>query len=238
VGDATVAADVSRLLSGQSIDLVLSDPPYGVDYVGKTEEALTIQNDGEQDLGALLGSSMKLALGACRPGAVWYIAAPAGPQFAAFAVVLAELGVWRQTLVWVKDTMVLGRSDYHYRHEAIFYGWAPGAAHRPPPDRTRTSVLEFDRPKASREHPTMKPLPLWAELVGNSTARGGLVYDPFAGSGTSIVACEQRGRVCRAMEIDPRYADVCVARWEKLTGRKAEREPSKEKDPVAGVGEG
>jgi site-specific DNA-methyltransferase (adenine-specific) len=157
----------------------------------------------------------------CRPGAVWYVAAPPGTQFAVFAGVLGGLGIWRQTLAWVKDSMVLGRSDYHYRHEAIFYGWVPGESHRAPPDRTRTSVLEFARPRASREHPTMKPPALWAELMGNSSGRGDLVYEPFSGSGTTIVTAEQLRRRCRAVEIEPRYVDVAVRRWQTLTGKPA-----------------
>jgi len=220
-GDSASASDTERLLNGAKADLVLTDPPYGVDYVGKTEQALEIQNDGAPGLGALLRGSLTVTLERTRPGAVWYVAAPAGPQFASFAEILSELGVWRQTLAWVKDSMVLGHSDYHYKHEVIFYGWSPGAAHRAPPDRTRTSVLEFERPKASREHPTMKPLALWAELLSNSTARGELVYDPFSGSGTTIIACEQLGRRGCAVEIDPRYVDVAVRRWQALTGKEA-----------------
>jgi DNA modification methylase len=147
--------------------------------------------------------------------------------------------------------MVLGHSNYHYKHEAVFYGWVPGAAHREPPDRTRTTVLEFARPKASREHPTMKPLALWAELMGNSTGRGDLCYEPFSGSGTSIVTAEQLGRRCCALELEPRYVDVAVKRWETLTGRCAvlesdgrafsevaeERLPAREKAPEAGAKE-
>ena len=220
-GDSTSAGDVDRVTANEPASLILTDPPYGVDYTGKTKDALVIASDTEAGLETLLRGSLGNALRVSRPGAVWYVAAPAGPQFAHFGMVLAELGVWRQTLVWVKDSMVLGHSDYHYRHEAVFYGWTPGAEHRPPPDRTRTTVLEFARPKASREHPTMKPLALWSELVGNSTARGDLVYEPFSGSGTSIVACEALGRRCRALEKEGRYVDVAVKRWEAASGRSA-----------------
>jgi site-specific DNA-methyltransferase (adenine-specific) len=220
-GDSTKRDDVERVMAGERADLCLTDPPFGVEYVGKTSDALVIQNDDAEGLQSLLEGSLGLALEVSRPGAVWYVAAPAGPQFAVFANVLTALGVWRQTLVWVKDSMVLGRSDYHYKHEALFYGWAPGAAHREPPDRTRTTVLEFDRPKASREHPTMKPVALWSELMANSTARGDLVYEPFSGSGTTIVTAEQLGRRCRAIELEPRYVDVAVRRWEQLTGKQA-----------------
>jgi len=220
-GDSTVADDVAGLMLDQQADLILTDPPYGVSYTGKTEDALTIENDGVDGLESLLRASLTLALHSSKPGAVWYVAAPAGTQFGIFGSILTELEVWRQTLAWVKDSMVLGHSDYHYKHESIFYGWSPGSPHRAPPDRTRTSVLEFDRPKASREHPTMKPLALWAELLGNSTTHGDLVYEPFSGSGTTLIACEQLSRRCRAIEIDPRYVDVAVIRWQALTGMEA-----------------
>ncbi len=251
-GDSTEAAEVDQVMRGERAALIQTDPPFGVDYVGKTADALVIQNDGEAGLAELLRGSLGQALRVSEPGAVWYVAAPAGPQFLTFATVLTELGVWRQTLVWVKDSMVLGHSDYHYRHEALFYGWSPGSAHRQPPDRTRTSVLEFARPKASREHPTMKPVALWCELIGASTARGDLVYEPFAGSGTSLVACEQLGRRCCAIEIEPAYADVSVKRWQALSGEQAvldgdgrtfeevaaQRLPAREKAPESsGAGE-
>ena len=116
--------------------------------------------------------------------------------------------------------MVLGHSDFHYKHETLYYGWVPGS-HREPPTRTCTSVLEFARPKASREHPTMKPIELWAFLLSCSTGLGDLIYDPFSGSGTTIIACEQLGRKCYAIEIEPRYVDVGVRRWQKLTGKAA-----------------
>ncbi len=223
-GDSTSPEDVARLMDGDKASLVLTDPPYGVSYEGKTDQALTIQNDGAGDLEVLLPAAFGQMIEHSRPGAVWYVAAPAGPQFLDFARVLTELGVWRQTLAWVKDSMVLGRSDYHYKHEAVFYGWSPGAAHRAPPDRTRTSVFEFARPKASREHPTMKPIALWNEFMGNSTIKGELVLDLFAGSGTTIIAAEQLDRRAAVMELEPKYCDVIVDRWEKFTGRKAERE--------------
>jgi DNA modification methylase len=220
-GDATKPEDLDRVLDGENANLVLTDPPYGVSYVGGTEEALTIQNDDQEGLLELLESVFPLLAQRTNPGAGWYVAAPAGPQFLSFAQVLDELGVWRQTLVWVKDSMVLGHSDYHYRHEAIFYGWTPGSAHRAPPDRTRTTILEHARPKASREHPTMKPVALWAELLANSSGKGDLVLDPFCGSGTTVIAAEQLGRRAGVLELEPRYCDVIVNRWQELTGKDA-----------------
>jgi len=184
--DAREPESYRRLLGDARVDLVWTDPPYGVAYVGKTEDALRIQNDelSGDDLERFLEAALTGALRTSKSGATWYIAGPAGPNFLPFAKVLDRLGVWRQTLVWVKDALVLGRSDYHYRHEAIFYGWTPGAAHREPPDRTRDTVWEFDRPKASRDHPTSKPVGLVAHAIRMSSAKGELVLDCFAGSGT------------------------------------------------------
>jgi DNA modification methylase len=149
----------------------------------------------------------------------------------AFAQALIDAG-WRlhQELVWVKDVFVLGHSDYHYQHEPIFYGYGPGAGRpgrgdhegtRWHGDHSQSSVLPFDRPKRSEEHPTMKPVELVAYCLGNSSAVGEAVLDPFVGSGTTIIAAEQLGRRCYAMEIDPRYVAVTIKRWEAFTGRKA-----------------
>ncbi len=135
----------------------------------------------------------------------------------------------RQTLVWVKDAFVLGRSDWHYRHEPIYYGHKPGAgrigrgARGWFGDNAQDSVLEVPRPRASGEHPTMKPPELIERCLSNSTRRRDLVLDPFAGSGSTLVACERSGRAARLIELDPRFCDVIVGRWERLTGRRAER---------------
>lgn len=222
-GDSTMATDVERLMSCQKADMMFTDPPYGVSYVGKTKKALTIQNDGEGDLPKLLDGSFACSLVATRDGACWYVAAPPGKLHWEFARRLIELDIYRQTLVWVKDSMVLGHSDYHYKHEPIFYGWKPGALHRQPPNRTQVSVWEIDRPKRNKEHPTMKPVELVAKAIENSSLRGESIYDPFLGSGTTLIAAEQLGRKCYGMEISPAYCDVIVKRWETLTGKKATR---------------
>lgn len=222
-GDSRSAEDVSRLLDGQKPACVTTDPPYGVSYVGKTSKALPVHNDGADELLPLLNDALRHAFTHCVPGAVWYVCAPAGPQFYAFAKVLTELEVWRQTLVWAKQSLVMGHSDYHYQHEAIFYGWKPGAPHQPPPDRKQNTLWQFDRPSASREHPTMKPVALFLKMLQNSTVARSVVYDPFCGSGTSIIAAEQLGRVCYAVEVSPQYCDVIVKRWEQFTGKTAER---------------
>jgi len=220
-GDSTRAENISELMNSNKASAIISDPPYGVSYVGKTKSALPVHNDGEETLLPLLTSSLGLAFENCLDGLCWYIAAPPGPQFYDFATVLKKLGVWRQTLVWAKNSLVMGHSDYHYQHEAIFYGWKPGGPHKQPPDRKQTTLWQYDRPTASREHPTMKPIGLFAKMIENSSVVGTLIYDPFLGSGTTLIAAEQLGRKCYGMEISPAYCDVIVHRWEKLTGNKA-----------------
>ncbi len=180
----------------------------------------------------LLRDSFLRASDVLAPGAPFYIAHPAGALSLVFQQALVDVG-WRhhQTLVWVKDSLVLGHSDHHFRHEPILYGWTPGpgrsgrGAHdgsRWYGDDSQTTVLEVPRPKRSADHPTSKPVELVARCLRNSTRRGDIVYEPFAGSGSTLIACEQLGRVCLAVEIDARYADVIVRRWETLTGKKAQ----------------
>ena len=129
----------------------------------------------------------------------------------------------RQCLVWVKQSLVLGRQDYQWRHEPCLYGWKDGAAHLWNADRSQTTVLEFDRPTASRLHPTMKPVALFAYVMQNSSKAGDYVLDPFAGSGTTVMAAEQLGRRALAVELDPHYCDVILKRWEDFTGGEARK---------------
>ncbi|MDP9355796.1 MAG: DNA modification methylase, partial [Chloroflexota bacterium] len=168
------------------------------------------------------------------PGAPFYVAHPAGPLSLVFGQVVTELG-WRlrQTLVWVKDSLVLGHADYHYRHEPILYGYLPGGTGRRGRggkgwfgDDAQTSVFEIPRPKASPDHPTSKPVTLITAMLANSTRPGEFVLDLFGGSGSTLIACEQLGQRARLLELDPRYCDVIVRRWEELTGQTAERIPS------------
>ena len=128
----------------------------------------------------------------------------------------------RQCLIWVKNSMVMGRQDYQWKHEPCLYGWKEGAGHLWASDRKQTTVLEFDRPTRSKEHPTMKPIPLFDYQMQNNTMGGDVVLDLFGGSGTSIIAAEQNGHTCYLMEKDPRYVDVIIDRWEKFTGETAE----------------
>jgi len=166
---------------------------------------------------------------ALKPGAPIYIAHPAGRQSVTFGQCFLDRD-WKlhQTLVWVKDTIVLGHSDYHYRHEPILFGYKPGEGRHGRGgkgwygDNAQASVFEVPRPKASPEHPTSKPVDLILTCLRNSTKRKDVVYEPFMGSGSTLIAAEQLGRRCYGLEIDPRYCDVVVRRWEEFTGRKAE----------------
>jgi site-specific DNA-methyltransferase (adenine-specific) len=223
-GDATDATCYEKVLQGRKVDAVWTDPPYGVSYVGKTKDALTIQNDklNLNELTQLLLDSLGKLLTHTKGGSGWYVAAPHGQIGLAFSQALNELDVWRHSLVWVKNTLVMGRADYHYKHEVIYYGWTPGGSHNWYADRKQTTVIEIDRPSRNAEHPTMKPIDLINYCLNNSSQRGDLVFDPFAGSGSTLIACEGTGRVAACIELDPKYCDVIVKRWENLTGKTAE----------------
>ncbi len=226
--DARDPSAYECLLGDKRGALLWTDPPYGVDYEGKTKAKLRIANDRASGLEALLRDSFASVDEVLADGAPLYIAAPGGRLLLSFAQAFLDAG-WdlRQTLVWVKDAMVLGRSDYHYRHEQLLYGFKPG------PGRlgrggsswhgsdSETSVFELDRPRASREHPTMKPPELIERALLNSSRRGSVVLDPFAGSGSTLIACERTGRNAYLVELDPRYCDVVCERWERLSGKKA-----------------
>ena len=224
-GDATSADCVQVLTGGAQMDMLITDPPYNVGYTGKTADALTILND-KQDADAFrafLIDAFQAANGAMKPGAVFYIwhAESEGLNFRA-ACAAAGFTV-RQCLIWNKNSMVIGRQDYQWKHEPCLYGWKEGAGHLWASDRKQTTVLNFDRPTRNKEHPTMKPVKLFDYQIHNNTKGGDCVLDLFGGSGTTLIACEQNGRNAYVMELDPKYCDVIIHRWEKLTGEKAKR---------------
>lgn len=256
VGDATDKKAIAELADGDTIDLLMTDPPYGVSYVGGTEDKLTIENDDltGDNLLEFLERAFIAADSVMRPGAsfyVWY----ADMTTKTFYEAIYSAG-WdiKQTVIWSKSTMIMGRRDYHFKHEPCLYGWKKGT-HYFTFDRTSTTVFDDekkaldklnktqlknevlrlrnegvpsdiireDKPLRNGDHPTMKPVRLIARLVANSTKRGDRVLDPFAGSGSTLLACEQLDRICYAAELDPKYADVIIRRWEELTGGRAEK---------------
>ncbi len=227
-GDATSIENLEKLCEGQLVDMWLTDPPYNVAYEGKTKDALTIKNDemGNDDFRQFLRDSYTAADAVMKPGAVFYIwhADSEGYNFrgAAFDI---EWTI-RQCLIWKKQTMVMGRQDYHWQHEPCLYGWKEGAAHLWASDRKQTTILEFNRPMRSADHPTMKPVELFEYQILNNTKGEDLVLDSFSGSGTTVICCEKIGRRARALELDPVYCDVIVKRWQEYTGKHAVLEGS------------
>ena len=223
-GDSTSLDDVAKLMGGEQADMLLTDPPYNVAYEGATEDKLTIQNDDmeDEDFRQFLRDVYASADSAMKPGASFYIwhADSEGYNFRGAA---HDVG-WtiRQCLIWNKNTLVLGRQDYHWKHEPCLYGWKDGASHNWYGNRKQTTVMDFDKPTRNGEHPTMKPVPLFAYQMEMSSKKGDNVLDLFGGSGTTMIAAEQLGRNAYLMELDPRYVDVIVNRWEELTGHKAQ----------------
>ena len=222
-GDSTSFEHMEVLTQGQLVDMWLTDPPYNVAYEGKTKEALTIQNDEMSDEGfrQFLADANTAADSVMKPGAVFYIW-HADSEGYNFRGACHDVG-WqvRQCLIWKKQTMVMGRQDYHWKHEPCLYGWKSGAGHLWATDRKQTTILEFDKPSRNKEHPTMKPVELFEYQMLNNTKGGDQVLDSFAGSGTTAVACEKHGRCARMMEIEPKYCDVIITRWQEFTGQKA-----------------
>lgn len=222
-GDSTVLEDVEKLMGGEQADMLLTDPPYNVNYEGKTKDKLKIKNDqmGNDNFRQFLTDAFSNADMVMKPGAVFYIW-HADSEGYNFRGACFDAG-WtvRQCLIWNKNSMVMGRQDYQWKHEPCLYGWKEGAGHLWASDRKQTTVINFDKPTRNDMHPTMKPIPLFDYQIKNNTKGGDVVLDLFGGSGTTIMACEQNGRRGYSMEYDPRYVDVIVDRWEKFTGAKA-----------------
>lgn len=222
-GDSTSVEDVEKLMDGMQADMLLTDPPYNVAYEGKTKDALTIQNDSmdNDSFRQFLRMAFFAADNVMKPGAVFYIW-HADSEGYNFRGACFDIG-WtvRQCLIWNKNTMVLGRQDYHWKHEPCLYGWKEGAGHLWASDRKQTTIIDFDKPQRNGEHPTMKPVGLFDYQILNNTKGGDIVLDLFGGSGTTIMACEQNGRNGYLMELDPRYVDVIIRRWEEFTGETA-----------------
>lgn len=236
-GDSTEKVDVDRLMDGEKADMVFTDPPYGVSYTDKNEwlnglgagHRLTkpIENDHETVDGMyslwcktfnLIGENMSKK-------SSFYICSPQGGELMMMmqAVDQSPLSL-KHSLIWIKNNHVLGRCDYNYKHEPILYGWLKKGTHKfYGKGECKTSVWPFDKPLKNDLHPTMKPVALVEEALLNSSVNGDVTFEPFAGSGSTLIACEKTGRKCLGMEIDPHYCSVIIQRWQDFTGKEAKR---------------
>jgi len=219
-GDSADTGDVARLMAGQTATVMVTDPPYGVAYEPEgRKRKRPIAND---DLGEGQAEFWTRAFAAWPLEGDAYVFSPSGPLIQTLCASIVAAGIeHHQWLIWVKDRLVLGHSHYHYRHEHVFYGWRGKTSWQG--SRKEDSVWEEARPQASPQHPTMKPVALCVRAIKNSSGPDDVVAEPFLGSGTTMIAAERTGRRCHAMEVDPRYCRVAIARWEAFTGEKAEK---------------
>jgi DNA modification methylase len=220
-GDGTRREDVTRVLENERTDLVFSDLPYNVDYVGKNPTKMKLAND---NLGAAFGDFL---LAACQSmlaaaNGPLYICMSSGELHRLYQAFTESGGHWSTYIIWAKNTFTLGRSDYQRQFEPILYGWPEGRRHFWCGDRNQGDVWFVDKPHVNDLHPTMKPVELVERAIENSSRKGNLVLDPFGGSGSTLIAAENLGRKARLIELDPTYADVIVRRWQTYTGRSAE----------------
>lgn len=251
-GDSLDPATLAKACNGEQADIIFTDPPYNVAYTGGTKDKLTIQNDqmSETQFHQFILNAYQAMYQNSKEGAPIYVC-HAESSGQAFRQALGESGwMLKQVLIWVKDALVLSRQDYNWIHEPIIYGWKPGAAHpwHGPFNETtvldklqdprkmskqelltiveqgleHSTIIREPRPRRSVEHPTMKPINLIVRLLNNSATKNALVLDPFGGSGSTLIAAEQLGMRAAIVELDPKYVDVIVKRWENLTGETAE----------------
>ncbi|MCM1556765.1 MAG: site-specific DNA-methyltransferase [Anaeroplasma bactoclasticum] len=236
-GDSTKQENVEKLMNGEKADMVFTDPPYGVSYSGKNEFLNSIdkgnriqkdiENDSKQpeEMFDFWSVCLKNIFDVCTDKASYYITGPQGGDLLLLLFQALKESGWalKHNLIWNKNNHVLGRCDYNYKHEPIIYGWKENGTHIFYGNgEMKTSVWDIPKPFKNDLHPTMKPIKLISECLLNSSEKGNAVIDLFGGSGSTLIACEQLNRRCYMMELDPKYVDVIIKRWEALTGKKAE----------------
>jgi DNA modification methylase len=223
VGDATVRRDVERLMAGDTADLVFTDPPYGCDYQGYTEEKLKIQGDNmsPEQFQQFLADSFHSYRSIVKLGASLYVCHSSSRQ-REFQSAMESAGFEvRCQIIWGKNTFAWGFGRYKFQHEPIFYTHVAGQKDAWYGDKSQSTLWQENKPAANRLHPTMKPVELVERALINSSKAGDIIVDLFGGSGSTLIGCERRGRKARLMEIDPKYADCIVRRWQEYTGKKA-----------------
>lgn len=228
-GDSTKEEDVTRLMDGTKARMVFTDPPWNVNYGAEDNhpswKPRKILNDfmGTEEFKNFMISAFRCMNSVSEDGCMTYVVMSAQEWGNMMLALAGNDYHWSSTIIWNKDQLVLSRKDYHTKYEPIWYGWKNGEARLCPlEDRKQCDVWDFDRPKVSVEHPTMKPVALVARAIQNSSKREDPVLDLFGGSGTTLMACEETGRKCYMMELDPHYVDVIIKRWETYAGEKAE----------------
>lgn len=227
-GDSTVAESYDVLLQGSPVDMVFTDPPYNVNYANSAKDKMrgkdrAILNDnlGDGFYDFLLAALTQMVTH-CRGGI--YVAMSSSELDVLQSAFRAAGGKWSTFIIWAKNTFTLGRADYQRQYEPILYGWPEGAQRHWCGDRDQGDVWNIKKPQKNDLHPTMKPVELVERAIRNSSRPGNVVLDPFGGSGTTLIAAEKSGRVARLIELDPKYVDVIVRRWEDFTGKQAIRE--------------
>ncbi|CAJ0899325.1 site-specific DNA-methyltransferase [Ralstonia flatus] len=227
-GDATVAASYRTLLDGEPVDMVFTDPPYNVNYANSARDKLrgkdrAILNDNLGDgFYDFLLAALTPTIAHCR-GAI-YVAMSSSELDTLQSAFRAAGGHWSTFIIWAKNTFTLGRADYQRQYEPILYGWPEGGERHWCGDRDQGDVWQIKKPQKNDLHPTMKPVELVERAIRNSSRPGNVVLDPFGGSGTTLIAAEKSGRLARLIELDPKYVDVIVRRWQDWTGKRATRE--------------
>ena len=217
-GDATSAEDVAALMSGTKANLILTDPPYGVSF--RSSSGLTIQNDSmkNEEFYNFLLSAFQCMVEHLESGGAAYVF-HADTEGLNFRRAFVDAGLHLAgCCIWVKDSLVLGRSDYQWQHEPVLYGFLQNGKHKWYSDRKQTTIWNFAKPKRNADHPTSKPLDLLSYPIGNSTQENAVVIDTFGGSGSTLMACEQMDRICCTMELDEKYASVILRRYVEDTG--------------------
>ena len=227
-GDSTVISDVEKLMNGQLADMAFTDPPYNVDYGNNAKDKMRgkdrrIMNDalGEGFYQFLYDACLNLLLvtkGAC------YVCMSSSELHTLQKAWIDAGGKWSTFIIWAKNTFTLGRADYQRQYEPILYGWKDGTQHFWCGDRDQSDIWNYNKPRVNDLHPTMKPVELVERALKNSSKSRDIVIDLFGGSGTTLIACEKNNRQARLIEMDPKYVDVIIKRWEEYTGKKAIRE--------------
>jgi DNA modification methylase len=227
-GDATDVKSYEALLQGATVDMIFCDPPYSVNYANSAKDKMRgtnrpILNDNlGEDFGPFLKAAVTPMIAHCQ-GAI-YIAMSSSELDTLQAAFREAGGKWSTFIIWAKNTFTMGRSDYQRQYEPILYGWPEGGKHHWCGDRDQSDVWQIKKPHKNDLHPTMKPVELVERAVRNSSKPGDVVLDPFGGSGSTLIAAEKSGRLAMLMELDPKYCDVIVRRWELFTGKQATRE--------------